>query len=358
MTTYPYRKRKMINGKMRSFYGKTKKEVERKMIEALVESTKDRPEVLGGDMLLKDWIPRCIEIYKVNQSDITRRKYMDRVNYNITSKIGDMKLKDIQPFHCQMILTPLVNKSQRHINEIYQALRFIFKHAYSNGFIAKDPTANLTKPIGYKHIGSALSPAERKAVVEVAKQKRIYYVFLLMMECGCRPFEAYNCKRNDITNKDNLHFLHIRGTKNKNADRLVPMPDYVYDLVADLPKDDYISSSKNGTNLYSSSRNTIWLHFKKDLYDYMDTIGMSSRNTDIINNKDNLVSYSLRHEYITNLVRKGVHPKMISMLAGHADVKITMSIYSNLTQNDVYNTAVLLKKLEAESACASMMQNG
>ncbi len=40
-------------------------------------------------------------------------------------------------------------------------------------------------------------------------------------------------------------------------------------------------------------------------------------------------SHNLRHTCATILLRKGVHPKIVSELLGHASVAITMDVYSH-----------------------------
>ena len=44
--------------------------------------------------------------------------------------------------------------------------------------------------------------------------------------------------------------------------------------------------------------------------------------------------HELRHTYITELARKGVHPKVAQELAGHASIETTMDIYSHVDLDD------------------------
>jgi len=43
--------------------------------------------------------------------------------------------------------------------------------------------------------------------------------------------------------------------------------------------------------------------------------------------------HDLRHTHATMLLRQGVHPKVVQERLGHANVSITLDIYSHLTAN-------------------------
>jgi integrase/recombinase XerD len=55
-------------------------------------------------------------------------------------------------------------------------------------------------------------------------------------------------------------------------------------------------------------------------------------------NRENLFLdfHALRHTYITNLVRAGLHPKVVQILARHSDMRLTMEFYTHLPPGDLY----------------------
>lgn len=52
--------------------------------------------------------------------------------------------------------------------------------------------------------------------------------------------------------------------------------------------------------------------------------------------------YNLRHEYCTNLARKGIDIRTAQKLMGHANISITANIYTNLTNDDILAAGKLL----------------
>ena len=52
-----------------------------------------------------------------------------------------------------------------------------------------------------------------------------------------------------------------------------------------------------------------------------------------------LVAYCLRHEYCTELARKGVDIRQAQKLMGHATIIMTANIYTNLDNSDILSAA-------------------
>ncbi len=58
----------------------------------------------------------------------------------------------------------------------------------------------------------------------------------------------------------------------------------------------------------------------------------------------NYCLHELRHSYLTQLARAGVHPKVMQELAGHANSAITMDIYTHTDMGAKFEAAEALKQ--------------
>ena len=310
--------------------------------EKKLQELKAHRRVVSGDTLLRDWAMECITTYKTKQSEVTRKKYVARVRHCILEHIGDMPLKKIKPMHCQQVMNMQKGNSNRQINEVFQAMRFIFKYALANSLIASDPTEFLVKPAG-KAVASrrALTHHERQTVIQVAKTDRRYYYYLLMLLCGCRPSEAAECKVSDVSMMNGHAMLHIRGKKSGNADRIVPMPAELYELVRKLPPFDYIAQNSRGNKITNSQR--LWSSFKRELNLAMGCRTYRNRLVPPYPVAPDLVPYCLRHEYCTELARKGVDLRLAQKLMGHSTIDLTANIYTNLETSDVLIAAAKIE---------------
>lgn len=297
---------------------------------------------ITGSMTVAAWTYRAIETYKTNQKEITRKKYVARVRHCILEHIGDMQLKSVKPLHCQNVLNLQQGNSKSQINEVYNALQFIFKKAVANNLILSNPAENIEKPAGTKTRRRAITEQERKHILSVASSDRRFYIFLLMLQCGCRPTEAAEAKGMDISTKQGYPLLHIRGTKTDNADRFVPIPHDLYTLIKGTPKDEYISCNKYGEKLDDEQRPRVWKVFKRQLNISMGCKLYHNALVPPLPLAPDLVPYCLRHTYCTDLARRGVDIRIAQKLMGHSDISLTANIYTNLDENDVIKAAQIL----------------
>lgn len=350
---YKYTKTFSHNGKRYYIRGQTLKEVYSKMEQKKMQLEQD-PQTLRPEMTLMSWTEQCIETYKVNQSEVTRKKFLARVRHCILEPIGDMRLIDIKPMHLQNVLNTQQGNSRTQVNEVYQALKFIFRYALHNGLIAKDPTEGLQKPVGYKHHRRALTSVERKYFIKVGMTDRRYYFYLLMIFCGCRPSEAAECKGYDLSVKDGTAMLHIRGTKTDNADRYVPVPMEFWDLIKDTPPDDYIAQTSTGAPINENKRRYLWNSYTRQINLAMGCRTYRNALIPPYPLADDLVPYCLRHEYCTDLARKGIDIRVAQKLMGHSDIKLTANIYTNLETDDIKDAGDILgAKVATPSATPS-----
>ena len=341
MKKYKYTSTFMYEGKRYYIRGDTEKELAVKEYKKRQELESGR-NVITNNTTLEQWTLKCIETYKTNQSQITRQKYVSRIKHCVLEHIGYMKLKDVKPLHCQQVLNLQEGNSKTQINEVAQALKFIFERAVENKLIYENPAAHLRKPSGTRTSRRALTPTERKHVIQVGVTDRRYYLFMLMLFCGCRPSEASECMGKDIQKLDNFNVLHIRGLKTKNADRFVPIPDDFFELIKNTAKTEYIACYGNGNKISDVNRARLWQSFKRELNISMGCKMYRNQLIPPYPLAPDLVPYCLRHEYCTELARKGIDLRVAQKLMGHADVKLTANIYTNLDNSAVISAAQIL----------------
>ena len=332
-----------FEGKRYYVRGKT----EREALLKLANKQRDLEEgkvAVSGNMTVSAWAYKAVETYKTNQKDITREKYIQRMKKCILDEIGDMPLKQVKPFDCQMVLNKQSGKSKTQINETYQTLKFIFNTARINKLIVSDPSLDIVKPKGYKNTRRALTDEERHHFLKVAETDERFNLFLLMYYCGCRPSEAREVMGKDIDFLNGQPMLHIRGTKTENADRVVPIPDVFYDKIKDVKPDEYVGSTNRGKKHDQQT----YKRLCKRLYREMNI----SMGCEVYRNAlvppyplaDDFVPYCLRHTYCTDLQKKGVDIRVAQYLMGHADIQMTANIYTHIDDSTVLDVAEKLNK--------------
>ena len=277
-------------------------------------------------MTLKEWADVCVAAYKPNlkKGTMYHYTYFSRLKNGILSQIGDMELGEIKPIDCQRCLNLQIGKSQYHIREIHQIMNFLFERAIDNELIIKNPARNITRPGGPRGQRRSLTNEERSAFLE-AIEDPVNLPFAFMYYCGLRPSEARNILATDLIQIAGVPALHIRGTKTKNAERIVPLPSDLSRLIQKSLKSSNKASEQVCVMAYETFSRR-WQRLRKKLGAAPD-----------------LVPYCLRHTYCTDLQKKGIDIRIAQKLMGHSNIDLTSTIYSHIDEDLFTITSELLE---------------
>lgn len=351
MKKYKYRKTFTFGGKRYQVYADTQPELYSKLERKKIELEQGHI-LIESSMLFKDWADICIETYKIKCNEKTKQDFIYIVNANINPVIGSYPLKYIKPIHCQNVMNLQIGKSKSQITKVYQAMQFLFKKAKETDLLNNNPASNIEKPIGTLGKRRALTEKEQEVFTKVALTKRKFYGYLLMLYCGCRPSEAYNCMSDDIMIINGVKFLHIRGTKTINADRVVPLVDWLYDVFKEIPKGEYIAQTEKGNPITENYRQKTWRRFKNIVDIELGAKTYRNKIVDHALNQD-IVQYCLRHTYCTNLAKNSIDIRIAQKLMGHSDIRLTANIYTHIDNADLANVASVLNA----TVCPSVLKS-
>lgn len=335
------RKTFTFEGKRYTVRGKT----ERETIEKLVLKKKALEEgktVVSSNMTVETWAYKAVDAYKLNQKEVTRKTYIGRMRHCVLEELGSMPLKSVKPIHCQEVLNLQAGKSKAHISEVYQILKFIFGKAAENRLIPVNPAEHIVKPLGTKTYRRALTDEEYSHFLLVSENEPRFILFLLMIFCGCRPSEAMEAQGRDIEEIGGYHTLHIRGTKTAKADRIVPLPDILYQKIKSTAPFSYISPNAAGNKHTQKSYQRLCNYLRREM-----NISMGCR---VYRNQlippyplaDDFVPYNLRHTYCTNLQKQGVDIRTAQYLMGHSDIQMTANIYTHADKTTIVEAAKII----------------
>lgn len=326
------------DGTVYSVYGFSEKELIKKQTEK-IEALKRGEIIVESNMTVRAWSEEFIKSYKQNSmKDYVLDNYEYQMKHYILEEIGDLKIKNVKPLHCQNVLNALDGKSQSLIHKVHVQMNEMFTKAVENRMIKENPSKNITPPKGEKGKRRALTAKEEQAFLASAKKHDHGLLFMFMWGCGCRPSEAENICGRDIQEINGRLFLHIRGTKTKSADRYVPIPPEVAEMLPENPEPFLpLVRTKQGNAISSRRQRGAWKHME-----YLMNIELGCKT---YRNKlvppyplaDDLCSYCLRHTYCTNLQRRGVDIRTAQKLMGHSDIRMTANIYSHTSIDDISN---------------------
>ena len=292
---------------------------------------KENVIVYDSSTTVDQWSDIAFDTYKSNVKNLQDIK--NRYRKYIGCRIGKKPIGSIKAVECQGILNSCAGMSFSHCEKLRQEMVFLFETAVDNQLIAYNPAKKIKLPDCTKGSRRSITEHERKHLLTVYERDPAYLLFIVILRCGCRPEEAVNLIGRDIDHKKQL--LHIRGTKTKNSDRFVPIPDELFATISGTKPFEPICVNRAGNKHTESSYNRLVAHLKRDLNISMGCKTYRNALIPPFPLADDFVPYCLRHTYCTDLCRAGIDVRTAQKLMGHANISITADIYTHVDLDDV-----------------------
>ena len=294
----------------------------------------------------------------------TIRNYQDRYTQNIKPFIGKMKLCDVKPMHCKMILNKM-NKDYAGstIRQTFIAMGTLFRSAVDNNLIIKHPMDGVryTKPVRAVNDIKYLTTEEQKLFLEAAKNTHNYNQFALILETGLRTgemigltWDAIDWDNRTLTVNKTLEYRHSQGfwragpPKTQSSYRTIPLTDNAYCILASvyskrntrkisdsLPQKLEYIDRYSGKTMSLDMKNLVFINYRTGeptknssydtyLYKLCDKAGIKR-----------FCMHALRHTYATRAIEAGMSPKVLQKLLGHASLSTTMDRYVHVTDDSL-----------------------
>ena len=337
----------------------------------------DHEEVfVPSEMTVDDWFNFWIENIVGDLAPNTRRNYRERYNRNMKAILGRLKLSDVKPMHCKAVLTRMdKDYAGSTIRQAYIAMGTMFRSALMNGMIAKHPMDGVryTKPVRAVSDIKFLTIEEQEKFLEVARRSHNYFQYALMLETGLRTgemigltWDAIDWKKRTLTVNKTLEYRHKQGywragpPKTQQSYRTIPLTSKAYAIlemvaanVGERKESETLSQTleyidrRTGQTSTLVMRDLVFINFRTGepaknssydthLYKLCDEAGIKRFSMHV-----------LRHTYATRAIERGVQPKVLQKLLGHASIQTTMDRYVHVTDESL---SIAIKQFEGTTS--------
>ncbi len=326
------------NGQSKFVYGKTQREVMDKKADLLIQYGRGITDFRS--IRFSDWCKTWWRIEKEGKTGFSSQTlYKLVLNNYIIPQLGNFLLQEIRPVHVQQLLNNVAaaGKSKELQNKIKFTLNAIFRYAVENGLIYGSP-AQYAKTQGKPSTRQALTTAQQEELLNACAGMAGELIIKLAFYLGLRRGEIIGLHWTDLDRKaQTIHIQravefirnqpHEKSTKTAAGDRILPVPDTLWELLmAQEKKSMFIVPKRDGGQLTLIAFN----RRVKPIYDKLSF---------------KLTLHMLRHTYATRLDLLGVAPKTCQYLLGHASLGVTKEIYTHIQPEHLENARVQLNQL-------------
>ena len=345
-----------IQGQNFGSYFKTVKEAK-----AWLKELKSKPKSKTS-MTLDQWYEYWMENLISDLAPNTRRNYAERYQHNIGPYIGDICIDQLKPMHCKQVLNSMEPAyATSTIIQTYITMGTMLRAAVDNDLIGKHPLTGVkvNKPKKAPDDIHFLTIEEQNRFLEVAKRSHNYRQYELILETGLRTgeligltWDSVDWENRTLSITKTMEYRYSTGewragpTKTRSSYRTIPLTSRAYDILSEvrtaerkespwLDKTLSYLDRRSGTLKSFNMRELIFVNWRTGmpaknssydthLYKLCDEAGI-----------ERFCMHALRHTYATRAIERGVPPKTLQKLLGHASIKTTMDKYVHVTDESL-----------------------
>lgn len=316
----------------------------RRLLGSLDDGTYVEPSRLTVGTYLDQWLKNYA---KSNVSAKTYERYAEIVRLHLIPAIGSILLLRLQPLHIQTCYTQALGNGRRDgkgglsaqsVLHHHRILREALNRAIKWRLLVRNPADAVEPPKPERKDMRAITEAETAKLLARARHSKAYIPVLLAITTGMRRGEILGLRWKDVDlaaaslsvrqsleqTGDGLRFKQPKTAKGR---RTVALPS----LTVDELKVHKVEQAKARLMMGPAFQDHGLVFANPDGTPYPpDSLTSTFRSLLSVTELKGVRFHDLRHTHATQLLRQGIHPKIVSERLGHATVSITLDLYSHV----------------------------
>lgn len=311
-----------------------------------MSNRKRSPTVTAGEStplsvskFFEDWLQAIV----VSIRPRTWRRYREYVRLHIVPTLGEIELASLGSRQIQLLYSDKIAQglSTMSVLHIHRVLCRALGQAERQGLVASNAAQLVDAPRPERVEMSTLSPEEARRFLVAASGERLEALYVLAITTGMRQGELLGLRWHDVDLEQrsirvtgSLQYvpgkgLSVAAPKTQRSRRHV--------LLSALATE---ALERHHTTQTSERRVTGAMWEEHDLV-FPNRRGRPMYATNMLNRSFAVILemagiprirfHDLRHTAATLLLGKGIHPKVVSEMLGHANTSMTLDVYSHAT---------------------------
>jgi integrase len=333
-------------GKQRKyFYGKTSREVQKKLDQAKRDRDQGTFVTERGqrlDVYLNRWLE---EVHKPSIRASSYVLYRGLLDNHIIPALGHIQLQKLTPRQVQAFYAVKLDEglNAKTVNKMHIVLSMALDNALKWNMVARNVCDAVTKPreVPYEYV--VLTEEQAKRFLVSVRGDALEGIITLVLALTLRRGEVLGLKWDDVDFEHRC--LYIRRTvsriggkmgvverppKSKAGRRVLPLPDFV---IAVLHREQ---------KRQEECKAILGAKWKDGGYVFPNSVGGYYHESSVRERFKRLLKraglpdirfHDLRHSAATFLLAMGVNPKEVQELLGHSSFRMTMDLYGHVLQS-------------------------
>jgi integrase len=329
------------NRRRKTFYSKTRKEVQEKLRVALNEQ-KQGILSTGPQQTMKQFLEQWLEeVHKPSIRIGTYKGYRGYLDKHILPALGHIPIQKLTPQHIQAFYSRKQQEglSAKSVNNIHGMLHKALDHAVRWGLAPRNVCDAVSLPKQSRHETQPLTEKQARQLLVAARGHSLEGLLTLAVTTGMRSGELLALKWQDINfDTDSLHIRRSMGyisgkgylefePKTSRSRRKIVLPSFVCEALKQHRTRQLEARLKAGTRWQDHE-----LVFCNIYGGYLDPAHLRQRFDKLLKDAGlpDVRFHDLRHSAATILLSMGVPAKVVQEILGHSQISMTMDIYSHV----------------------------
>lgn len=330
------------DGRRKSIMGKTRAEVASKLAEARSDRDKGRL-VVPERQTVRQYLETWIEDVRSQIRPSSHRRYSDYVRVHLVPGLGKITLARLTPQQLQAFLTKKLQEdlSPTTVRSIHGVLHRALADAERMGLVQRNVTKQVRAPRRNTAEIQTMNESEAQRFLAAAVDSRFAALYVLALTTGMREGELLGLRWQDVYLEE--AYLQVRmAVQEAEKGYILAEPKTAYSrrrisltaTAVEALRIHHICQKEERLRCGIAWDATKDLVFPNAIGGLMIPHNLAKRDFKrILQSADlpDLHFHCLRHTAATVLLRRGVHPKVVSEMLGHADISITLRVYAHVT---------------------------